>query len=144
MKKDIKEMDKLFKQLHEITQIDNIAIHEFVEGQLHPVHMFSNGKLSAEQWKNTHNNVHVKIEEDFYLRKIQKGEIVYIEDADKLKDCPDEFKKFNIKTNFVIPLFKNNHTVGMVLTPSIGRVVKLNKGTREKCIELVEEFSKNI
>lgn len=144
MKIDIEEINNLFEQLHEITKIDNIAMHEFINGELNPIHMFDNGKVPIEKWKKVHRSIHVKIKEDKYLSKIADGEIVYIEDSDKLEYCPDEFKTFNIKTNFVIPLHKGEEVIGMVLTPSIGKVVKLDKKTREKCIELINEYSKTI
>lgn len=144
MKKDIIEIEKLFEQLYNLTKIENIAIHEFINGELNPVHMRKNDKVSVEKWKEEHSKSHVKIAEDKYLIKISNCEFVAIENADTIEDCPDEFKLFNIKSNYIIPLIKDNKSVGMVLMASIGQAVELNKETKEKCIMLVKEYSKNI
>lgn len=140
---DIEIINQLFKDLNEVTGIENIAFHKFVDEELSPVHMMGTKTLKTEDWKEVHSKNPVRILEDPVLKKVVKGEIVFINDTINDKESSPEFEYFGIKSIAVFPLFKESEVCGIIVIPSIGTKFEFCSEIIGKCKELIESFNKN-
>lgn len=141
---NITRIDKLFSDLNKVTNLENIAFHKFVEGQLFPVHMMSSKVFKAQDWKKKHGEDHVEILEDPVLKKVVKGEIVFINDTVNNKESSPKFAEFNIKSIAVFPLLKEGVVFGIIVIPSLINKFEFSSDIIDKCKMLIEIFNEEI
>lgn len=144
----INKVKKLYDKLYEVCGVGNINYHQFKDNHLYPIYMMGSDMLGDAQWKATHAKARswLTIDTDIVLKRIVKGETVYIYDVPTDPAASPAFKLFGIKSLIIWPLYdKDNITVnGLICIPDIYKNHEFSKDVQEKCHELIKEFNKEI
>lgn len=142
---NIKEIDKLFLELHRTMYLRNIALHGVKNGGLDPMFIMETEVLNLAQWREAHGKLKVKVQGDPVLERVVRGEIVVINDVEKDENSSPAFVKFGIKSVAVFPLFDENKelVIALIVIPAFQNKIQFDIKNIEKCKVLIEEFNKH-
>lgn len=140
---NINKLNELLLKVKAVTTIEDIAYHKFENGGLCPIHKLETAHLQAAHWKKSHNQLAVKIEDDWVLQTVvNEKRTVYLNNIDRVNNAPAALIHFGVKTILIIPIVIDDIVVGMLDIVSIGKVVDLTDAQIKACEILALELNK--
>jgi len=116
-------LEHLFKQLQELTGVQDIAYHQIKEGRLCPVLKTNTDMLGVERWKSVHAQNPVYIERDRLLRDlVQLPRPLTVQEVKNDPRSSEEFFLFGIDSILIVPVLENEVVQGIVVVASIGQL----------------------
>lgn len=149
MNYNIQRVDKLYDDLFDIVKVGDMNYHRLQDDdRLHPIYMDEKGYIGNKKWKQTHEEMKVKVSVDPSLDIILRGETLVINDVDNDVRSSPAFPVFKIRSLVIYPLFNNLETkevvVGFICIPSVNVIKTFTEEEIAACDKLVTEFNVDI
>lgn len=136
-----KELDNLFKEIHKVTNVDDIGFHRIQDGRINPIYKTNIGEIDIEQWQNAHGQNPVYIEDDRILQEgVNSKKTVVILNTREDKRTTDVILSFNIESLMMIPVINLDEVIGFILIVSIGKLHNFTEDHVVKCEALVKKY----
>lgn len=138
-------LNELFRKIEEVTQIKDVAYHEFKDGKLSPVHKTHTEKLGIEKWKTAHaqNPVYIK-DTGILLEIVDKRLPIIVADVENNRLSAPAFFSFGIDSIMILPVIKEDSVVGIICVPSIGKLHNFTTDAVALCKQRIDEYAKHI
>lgn len=137
-------LDELFAKITEVTTLEDIGLHEIVDGRLRPVHKTQTDALGIKRWKTVHGQNPVYVKDTFILQEvILKKQPVEIYDTKNDSRSAGAFFLFGVDSILIVPIVHSNEVKAIVCIVAIGRLHQFTKEEIETCSHLVKEYTKD-
>jgi acetolactate synthase-1/2/3 large subunit len=143
----INKVKNLYDKLYDVCGVGNINYHHFNGNHLKPIYMMGSDMIGDAQWKAKHAEMKegLKISDDIVLKRIVKGETVYIYDVPNDPLASPAFRAFGIYSLVVYPLYdKNGVANSLICIPDFFKLNEFTPEVIEKCGALIKEFNNEI
>lgn len=136
-------LNKLFKEIQQVIQIDEIGYHEIKDGKLNPIHKTETIGLSAKKWKEVHSQNPVYIKDNpLLIEAIDERKIIAVPNTHEDTRSSKEFGLFGIDSIMVIPVSNNQDIVkSFVIIPTMKRFYNFTEDEIVKCEQIVSKYS---
>lgn len=141
----IKTLDKLFEELKYILGTNEFACHGIMEGRLNPIYKNDTNDIGLDNWRKFHSGNPIYILENEILEEIYTtNKSVSIDNLDKDDRNAFCFKKFNIKSIYVVPISRERKVVAFIVIPELNQYYEWTADKKQRCEEIIKKYNDEI
>lgn len=133
---------KLFNELEQFIEINEIAYLGIKNGELIPIYKNNTDSLSLNNWIEFHKQYRSFVKDSQFLIELVKTQKpALIKNTNELAKKPIEFQKLNINSIYLFPVIKNNEVVGIVDMAFRSYYYEFTDEQISKCLEVIDRYT---